>query len=186
MDEEKSKMAAKSQPKEAEAKISEFPELSPEFLEILGEDDTENDLLIASMLQMEFDNENDAYIDNVNASINGNAKVTLNFKHFKAQPDHQMLDEDEDEDLGSKDPDLDLYETADKAAGQMPRCGYKKVRFITTLNLTHMGVGGNSTLYSFCAITTLKIGFWGVNSTDISIHAITTSHKGFLIDFIGW
>ena len=46
----------------------------PHELPTDGSDDTANDLLLAQMLQLEFDKENDAYVKSLEKTYNGTSK----------------------------------------------------------------------------------------------------------------
>lgn len=117
----------------------------PEPGAIVEEQDCSNDLLIARMLQMQFDSENDVVVANEERAMNGRSKVSVSYRKYKviqsdgsfaapglpttAVPPALMDSEDElEEDLrmAYADPDdrkrdWDLYETADKEVGQLPR-----------------------------------------------------------------
>ena len=110
-----------------------------ELTAVETENQLENDLMIAQLLQMQFDREQDAFIDNAQAAVNGNAKVTLSFRNYKSVPENSFWDQDDDEDvdreleqylaMDDRKRDWDAYETADKAAGAMPRSVFFKVHF---------------------------------------------------------
>ena len=91
--------------------------------------DCSDDLLIAQMLQMQFDNEHDTQIANEERVHNGGSKVSVSYQKYKVVPEHRIWYDSDDE-----DPDLaaylamddhkrawDYYEAADKEAGQMPK-----------------------------------------------------------------
>merc|ERR1719495_527087 len=96
--------------------------------------DCKDDLLIAQMLQMQFDNEHDTIIANEEKAHNQNSKVSLSYQKYKVVPEHRIWQDSDDEDkelaeylaMDDRKREWDYYESADKAAGQMPRCGYKK------------------------------------------------------------
>jgi len=96
--------------------------------------DCKDDLLIAQMLQMQFDNEHDTIIANEEKAHNRNSKVSVSYQKYKVVPEHRMWQDSDDEDqelaeylaMDDRKRDWDYYESADKEAGQMPRCGYKK------------------------------------------------------------
>jgi len=98
------------------------------------ETDCKDDLLIAQMLQMQFDNEHDSVIANEERAHNQNSKVSVSYQKYKVVPEHRIWQDSDDEDkdfaeylaMDDRKRDWDYYESADKAAGQMPRCGYKK------------------------------------------------------------
>jgi RIO kinase 3 len=98
--------------------------------------ETKDDLLIAQMLQHQFDNENDAAVRNEERAYNGNSKVQLSYEKFKIlQSDHPIWEDSDDEDpdllayleMDDRKRDWDYYETADKETLPMPRCGYQKI-----------------------------------------------------------
>jgi len=99
-----------------------------------SETECKDDLLIAQMLQMQFDNEHDTIITNEERAHNQNSKVSLSYQKYKVVPEHRIWQDSDDEDkelaeylaMDDRKRDWDYYESADKATGQMPRCGYKK------------------------------------------------------------
>ncbi len=100
----------------------------------LQQQDTEeckDDLLIAQMLQMQFDQEYDEGVKREEAHHNKSAKVSVSYSKYRVIPDNQLWDESEEEDeyLARDDSkrDVDWYETAEKEVGEMPKRGYKKV-----------------------------------------------------------
>ena len=47
-----------------------------------ADDTTDNDLMLARLLQMEFDRENDEHIRSLEKNMNGSQKVSMNFKNY--------------------------------------------------------------------------------------------------------
>ncbi|XP_059098502.1 serine/threonine-protein kinase RIO3-like [Tigriopus californicus] len=90
-----------------------------------------DDLLIAQMLQDQFDREADAMLQSEERHKNGTSKVTVSYSKYKMIPPHDLWDESEEEDdyltQDDRKRDWDWYETQDKDMGEMPRCGYKQV-----------------------------------------------------------
>merc|ERR1719433_2566676 len=95
--------------------------------------DTSDDLLIAQMLQKQFDKEYDLALSKEESHINQNSKVTVNYSKYRMIPEElQQFDssEDEEDEYFSRDEkkrDLDFFETKEKELGEMPRCGFKKI-----------------------------------------------------------
>ena len=46
------------------------------------DDTTDSDLMLARMLQMEFDRENDQHIRSLEKNMNGSQKVSMNYKKY--------------------------------------------------------------------------------------------------------
>jgi len=93
--------------------------------------DTSDDLLIAQMLQRQFDSEYDNALGKEENQVNGSSKVRVSYSKYRMLPEEFDWDsEDEElEDLGEEmmKRDWDRFETKDKEIGQMPLCGYKKI-----------------------------------------------------------
>ena len=114
------------------------------------DEDTMDDLLIAQMLQKQFDNEYDAALGKEETQINGSSKVHLHlhlhlhlpkvrvsYSKYRMVPEEIVWDDSEEEEeeeeevwvkgRGMMRRDWDRFETKEKELGQMPLCGYKKV-----------------------------------------------------------
>ena len=95
--------------------------------------DTSDDLLIAQMLQKQFDKEYDLALAKEENHINQNCKVTVNYSRYRMVPEELRCydsSEDEEDEYFTRDEskrDLDYFETKEKELGEMPRCGFKKV-----------------------------------------------------------
>ena len=95
--------------------------------------DTSDDLLIAQMLQKQFDKEYDMALEKEENHVNQNSKVTVNYSRYRMIPEELRCFEssdDEDDEYFTRDEgkrDLDFFETKEKELGEMPRCGFKKV-----------------------------------------------------------
>eukprot|EP00095_Tigriopus_kingsejongensis_P006679 snap_masked-scaffold25_size650667-processed-gene-0.0 protein:Tk06679 transcript:snap_masked-scaffold25_size650667-processed-gene-0.0-mRNA-1 annotation:"serine threonine-protein kinase rio3" len=91
----------------------------------------DDDLLIAQMLQDQFDREADAILQHEEQHANGTSKVTVSYSKYRVVPAHPLFDEDdteeEDEAVDDRRRDWDCYETQAKTQGELPRCGYKVV-----------------------------------------------------------
>ncbi|XP_002736242.1 serine/threonine-protein kinase RIO3-like [Saccoglossus kowalevskii] len=81
--------------------------------------ETDNDLLLAQMLQLEFDKEHDQMLKNEEQHFNKDSKVKLSFANYRSV--HPALNEDVDED-DSWDEDED---TVKGNASSMPKKGYR-------------------------------------------------------------
>ncbi|XP_066935800.1 serine/threonine-protein kinase RIO3-like [Clytia hemisphaerica] len=91
-----------------------------------GSDDTANDLLLAQMLQLEFNKENDAYVKSLEKTYNGTSKVSMSFKNFQsvhpyeADPSRKLYGKDDfDDDSSEADSDLDDAINERKADGEI-------------------------------------------------------------------
>lgn len=111
-------------------------EIPPELLKEIENEGTSDDLLIAQMLQMQFDKEYDQALGMEENQRNGTSKVTVSYQKFRRVPDFPIWDDsdDEDEDLANyldmdeRKRHWDSYETADKDnSNQLPKAGFKKV-----------------------------------------------------------
>ena len=95
------------------------------------DEETSNDLLIAQMLQMQFDREHDTALSHEERHRNGGSKVSVDYSKYKVIPDYPVWeDEDSDEDeyftMDDRKRHWDSYESNDPSAKNLPRCGYRK------------------------------------------------------------
>ncbi len=74
------------------------PELTDEELAKILANDTDDDLIIAQMLQMQFDREYDQALGFEESHRNGTSKVTVSYEKYKAVPDNPIWDDSEDGD----------------------------------------------------------------------------------------
>jgi len=96
--------------------------------------DCSDDLMIAQMLQMQFDNEHDTIVRNEERVHNRDSKVSVSYQKYKVVPEHKIWEDSDDEDkelaeylaMDDRKRHWDCYESADKETGQMSRRGYKK------------------------------------------------------------
>lgn len=117
--------------KELQSKEAEFEEpIATEIVtlptEVLDEvasndqdDETANDLLLAKMLQLEFDKENDEYVKSLEKTYNGTNKVSMSFKNFCAVHPYNSTEQTNDwEDYSSEgeEDDSDEYELNERKA----------------------------------------------------------------------
>ena len=91
---------------------------------------TNNDFLIAQMLQNQFDNEYDNVVRNEENAYNRNNKIKVSYEKYKVlQSDHPIWDDSDDEDpellaylnMDDRKRDWDYFEAADKETIPMPR-----------------------------------------------------------------
>ena len=107
-----------------------------ELAKILSDTATDDDLLIAQMLQMQFDREHDQALGKEESHRNGTSKVTVSYEKYRTVPDNPIWDDSDDEDeelaayldMDDKKRHWDYYDSADRdVKNQLPRSGYKKV-----------------------------------------------------------
>jgi len=93
--------------------------------------DTSDDLMIAQMLQKQFDKEYNLALAREERSVNRNCKVTVAYSKYRMSLDDDLnydSSDDEDEDYYNDEKrDLDIFETKKKEIGEMPRTGFKKI-----------------------------------------------------------
>lgn len=90
-------------------------------------DDTKDDLLLAQMLQYEFDREYDQQLNREERHFNGNSKVSVSFNKFKVCP--QWYGPDSDDELPEIDEEnraIDSFEERKRKDPVIPPCGYVK------------------------------------------------------------
>ncbi len=86
-----------------------------------------DDLLIAQMLQMQFDKEFDDGLKHEERHQNGASKVTVSYSKYRAIPDNPIWNDEDEDAFDLEEGHLDAYETADRnGVGEIPKCGYKK------------------------------------------------------------
>jgi len=95
------------------------------------DEECSDDLLIAQMLQMQFDREHDTALSHEERHRNGGSKVSVDYSKYKVIPDYPVWeDEDSDEDeyftMDDRKRHWDSYESNDPSGKNMPRCGYRK------------------------------------------------------------
>ena len=92
--------------------------------------DTNDDFLIAQMLQNQFDNEYDTVIANEEKAHNQNSKIKVSYEKYKVlQSNHPIWDDSDDEDpellayleMDDRKRNWDYLEAADKESLSMPR-----------------------------------------------------------------
>ena len=97
---------------------------------------TNNDFLIAQMLQNQFDNEYDTVVKNEENAYNRNSKIKVSYEKYKVlQSDNPIWEDSDDEDpelleylnMDDRKRDWDYFETADKETKPMPRYDYDKI-----------------------------------------------------------
>ena len=104
-----------------------------EATENVDGEECSNDLLIAQMLQMQFDREHDTALSHEERHRNGGSKVSVDYSKYKVIPDCPVWDEeDSDEDeyftMDDRVRKWDSYESNDPSAAtrNLPRCGYRR------------------------------------------------------------
>ena len=92
--------------------------------------DTNDDFLIAQMLQTQFDNEYDTVISNEENAYNRNSKIKVSYEKYKVmQSNHPIWDDSDEEDpellaylnMDDRKRNWDYFEAADKETLPMPR-----------------------------------------------------------------
>lgn len=90
-------------------------------------EDTSEDLILAQVLQYEFDREYDQQLNREERHYNGNSKVSVSFNKFKICPDWYGPDsDDEPQELDEDNRDFDSFEARERDDPVIPACGYVK------------------------------------------------------------
>jgi len=103
-----------------------------EHLECFDEAKTEDDFMIAQLLQKQFDKEFDDSLHHEENHYNGHSKVRVTYSKYRMVPEDIIWDDSDDEEdeyltLDENDRDWDVFETNEKEnGGAMSRRGYKK------------------------------------------------------------
>ncbi|XP_065340350.1 serine/threonine-protein kinase RIO3 [Cloeon dipterum] len=87
--------------------------------------DCENDLMIARMLQMQFDKEHDEGIKRTESKWNGTSKVTVSLDNFLVSGENDD-DSDYEDDMDDRKRHWDTFEASEAAFPTIPKCGYTK------------------------------------------------------------
>ena len=90
-------LASDLQAKE-EGKFVSKDSLTDEELAKLLNEDTSDDLMIAQMLQLQFDKEFDQALGVEETQRNGTSKVTVSYSKYKLVPENPIWDDSEDDD----------------------------------------------------------------------------------------
>ena len=115
-------------PEENTLNISSNIQKEPPFEEEIA--GTNNDFLIAQMLQNQFDNEYDTVVRNEENTYNRNNKIKVSYEKYKVlQSDHPIWEDSDEEDpellaylnMDDRKRDWDYFEAADKETIPMPR-----------------------------------------------------------------
>lgn len=107
-----------------------FPALSGPAVDLEAEPETDSDLMLAQMLQMQFDREFDDQLRREERKFNGDSKVSISFENFRMVHPYEDSDSSEDE-VDWQDTRHDPYR-ADKPQ-TTPRRGFSgKGKNITT------------------------------------------------------
>lgn len=87
----------------------------------------DSDMMIAQMLQLQFDKEHDEMLKRTEAKFNGTSKVCITYDNFKAT-DQKSEDSDSDDgyDVDDSNRHWDTFEASEAAFPSIPRCGYRR------------------------------------------------------------
>ena len=95
---------------------------------VAEEDSCADDLLIAQMLQMQFDQESDKILKNEERAANKDSKVTISYSKYKMIPDNGVWEESEEEDeyftVDEQKRRLDDFQEDEYELEDMPRYIY--------------------------------------------------------------
>merc|ERR1719228_2066352 len=118
-----------------EFKVLEQPSAVPTTVPDIPPDvdfDTSDDLLIAQMLQKQFDQEYDSALGKEERNMNRNSKVTVSYSKYRRVPEEARIWDDSDEELedmyftqDDSKRNWDVFEANKKEVGDMPRSGFK-------------------------------------------------------------
>ncbi|KAK3861521.1 hypothetical protein Pcinc_032529 [Petrolisthes cinctipes] len=115
--------------KEKESYIKSLGDQEVDLSAILipEEDSTTNDMMLAQMLQYEFDREYDQKVKREEKHYNGNSKVSVSFNKFKVCPSWYGPDSDDElEDIDDEDRAIDSFEERRRGDPTISSRGYVK------------------------------------------------------------
>ncbi|CAL4088804.1 unnamed protein product, partial [Meganyctiphanes norvegica] len=94
------------------------------LLELKSSEDTNDDHMIAMMMQYELDKEYDEIIEREQNHVNGNSKVSLSFNKYKLCPNKYGPESDEEYDEVDDHQAIDSFEAREYDEPVIPSCGY--------------------------------------------------------------
>ncbi|XP_011869834.1 PREDICTED: serine/threonine-protein kinase RIO3 [Vollenhovia emeryi] len=96
------------------------------FGETYDATDTDNDAVIAHMLQCQFNHEYDSMLKRTEDKFNRDSKVSISFSNYRSSL-YEAKDEDNvDSNVDDSNRDFDRFVSIEKEYASIPRCGYKK------------------------------------------------------------
>ncbi|XP_076033234.1 serine/threonine-protein kinase RIO3 isoform X2 [Oratosquilla oratoria] len=87
-------------------------------------EDTDSDMMLAQMLQYEFDREYDEQVAREEKHVNGVSKVSVSYSKYKVCPEWYGYEWEEE--IDEEERDLDSFEARGKIDPLIPACGYVK------------------------------------------------------------
>lgn len=88
--------------------------------------DTDNDEVIAHMLQDQFNKEYDLMIKRTEEKFNRDAKVNISYTNYRTSVSNDQ-DDKSNTDVEDATRDFDRFVSIEKEYASIPRCGYKKM-----------------------------------------------------------
>ncbi|XP_012532222.1 serine/threonine-protein kinase RIO3 [Monomorium pharaonis] len=89
--------------------------------------DTDNDEVIANLLQTQFNREYDTMLKRTEEKFNRDSKVSISYSNYRSSL-YDIKDEDyTDSSMDDNNRDFDRFVSIEKEYASIPRCGYKKV-----------------------------------------------------------
>lgn len=89
-------------------------------------DDTDNDTVIAHMLQDQYNKEYDLMLKRTEEKFNRDSKVNITYTNYRTSVCDEQDDKDNTE-VEDATKDFDRFVSIEKEYASMPRCGYKKM-----------------------------------------------------------
>lgn len=87
--------------------------------------DTDNDAVIAQLLQAQYNREYDTMLKRTETKVNRDSKVNISYSNYRMssfeEPDERKTDTD------NTNEDFDRFVSIEKEYASIPRCGYKKI-----------------------------------------------------------
>lgn len=133
------------QEKENEAYCKSSSDDKTDFANLINlkeSEDTTDDLILAQMLQYEYDREYDQQLNREERQYNGNSKVSVSFNKFKICPTWYGPDSDDElPEVDDENRAIDSFEERERGEPVIPACGYVKqgTKFVTKHDLKICG-----------------------------------------------
>ncbi|XP_076244341.1 serine/threonine-protein kinase RIO3 [Calliopsis andreniformis] len=93
---------------------------------ICESNDTDNDEVIAHMLQDQFNKEYDLMLKRTEEKFNRDAKVNISYTNYRTSVCDDQDDKD-NTDIEDATRDFDRFVSVEKEYASLPRCGYKRI-----------------------------------------------------------
>lgn len=89
--------------------------------------DTDNDEVIANLLQTQFNHEYDTMLKRTEEKFNRDSKVSISYSNYRSSLYDTKDEDNADSNVDDSNRDFDRFVSVEKEYASIPRCGYKKM-----------------------------------------------------------